>query len=263
MIYAYFDETGQNTKDWVFVGGFAGREERWRRCANEWSSVLREFQRTRLHMHELRWKKQSTQRLLARLGPIPTECGLYRVIGGVNVSHYSDLVPGSASKVLNAGYIKCLTPLVLALLQSLPPDERVEIVFETQDRYSSATNYVLSEWARGISSGSPEFWEMRTSDGRPKLTKWSFAPKHGTPLLDLADYLLYATLQWHRDEKSIKSQYCRPIITDPGGGCFHIGRVFSRDEIRAQLVVERKRQMPVVQSTNAFRFYSERPNTLA
>ena len=242
MLYAYLDETGQQGGDWVFIAGFLGNKEQWEDLAERWTHTLGEVQREHLHMTDLRWSKDSTRRLLAALGPIPYDCGLRHVVSGVNVSHYRDLVAGSDVEKVMKGYPLCVQSTVWAITRVLPGDERVEICFESQDQYAARTNEILSTL---IDAGSQGRLPLHmTSDGKPKLAKWSFVPKRSTILLEPADYLAYALTQFYRDKTSKKSQWCKPIIVgDPineGTDYLSIGKVFSREEIRATLIATEK-----------------------
>lgn len=230
MYTAYLDETGQQTRDWVFVAGFLRQKEQWGCLADRWAKALGP-QRRSLHMTELRWKNPSTQRLLARLGPIPADCGLKAVVGGVKYSHYEDLVRGTDIEKQAAGYLACLTPLVISILQVLPSDERVELIFEQQDRFEQWTSHFLADVVKG-SVEHPDLWECRTSDGQSKLAKWSFVPKDSTILLQPSDYYAYALSQYFRDKKSQRAKWRMPILGTGENDMPHIGRVMTKNEIR-------------------------------
>lgn len=234
MLYAYIDESGQEADEWVFIAGYLGNEDQWRQVATKWAAALASQQRTTLHMKRLRWGRDSTRRLLAKLGPIPTECGLTRIIMGVRVQDYSDLVAGTTMEKRSAGYLQLITPLMMFIAQSLPGDERAEVVFEAQDRYSALTNEHLTVQMQAITG--PGSQSLRTSDGKPRIAKWSFLPKGSSSLLETADYLAYAVLQTYRDRTSKKTEWCKSIISDADGGSLHIGHICTRDEIRSILM---------------------------
>jgi hypothetical protein len=94
MLYAYLDETGQESKEWVYVAGFVGNADHWRKFIPAWEEGFHGSQRKHLHMNKLRFKHQSEKRLLETLGPIAINCGLEPLIGGVRVSDYEDLLGG-------------------------------------------------------------------------------------------------------------------------------------------------------------------------
>lgn len=75
MLTAYIDETGHETKDWMCLAGFLGTEYDWERFVPLWKAGLGP-QRKLLHLTDLRWNKESTRKLLARLGVVPEQAGL-------------------------------------------------------------------------------------------------------------------------------------------------------------------------------------------
>jgi hypothetical protein len=181
-------------------------------------------------MKNLRWSNASTEQLLKRLGPIPAQCGLKRLFGGVRVSDYADLIPGPhAKKVLNSYTCAVLSVGVSLLLCGLPDGQRFELVFEQQDIYMNHANIAL---ATLLNDPNPH---MRTKGGDSKLAAWSFAPSASTILLDQVDYLCYAFLQRYRDADSRKARWCAPILDS---ATETIGRLMTRDEIREAVARE-------------------------
>jgi hypothetical protein len=229
MIRAYLDETGQHERDYVFIAGHIGYESQWNSFIPAWQNALG-AQRKRLHMRRLHWTSSSTQRLLARLGPIPAACGLNRLIGGVRVADYEDLIPGPRSKKTLNGYACALMSIgVTLLLGSIPEGEQYELILERQDVYAVHARFVFSTLAQ---DPNPTF---RTKDGKLKLANWSFAPSKSTMLFDQADYLCYALAQKHKAPNSRKALWTAPIL-ESGGDT--IGRIMTRDEIREAVLNE-------------------------
>jgi hypothetical protein len=223
VLTAYLDESGQESTDYVFIAGFLGNDEQWKRCADDWRIGL--GKRKGLHMKKLRWAyPKKIEKLLARLGPIPHNCGLKPLLGGVRVSDYQDLVGGDIRKKVMAGYMAALYPLVIQMLKVVPCDERVEIVFEAQDQYQASVNIMLSNLVKC----DPQFL---TADGSPKLANWKFVPKDSTLLTQPADYFAYAVTQIYRDEHSEKTKLCMPICPD-GPKSTAIGAVMTRHQVR-------------------------------
>ncbi len=226
MIHAYLDESGQQDNDYVVIAGHIGYTSQWSRFVDCWNGALGE-QRKRLHMNSLRWSNHSTERLLKRLGPIPVECGLKRLIGGVRVSDYEDLVVGPKAKAAMKGYAcSVLSVGVSLLLCDVPDGERFELVFEQQDRYITHAAVALSTL-----SNDPNPL-LRTKDGQSKLAKWSFASS--TMIFDQADFLCYALFHALKDPTSQKAKWCKPILE--GGQT--IGHIMSKEEIREAVMNE-------------------------
>lgn len=185
-------------------------------------------------MRRLRWNNPATETLLARLGPIPRASGLKAVAGGVNYSHYKDLVAGTFAEDDSAGYLWCLFPLVLKILAYLPPDERVELIFGAQLQYQDKATEILALINR-TAIEDPMFWNCRTSSGASKLAKWSFVPCESTILLDPSDYYANAVAQYHLDQNSKKAKWSMPILDVPNG-IPYIGGILTRDEVRRQVM---------------------------
>jgi hypothetical protein len=220
VIRAYLDESGQEERDYVVIAGHIGYQSQWEQFVPEWNTALGP-QRKRLHLQSLRWNTPRTEELLSRLGPIPARCGLKRLVGGVRVSDYDDLLLGTREKKTVTGYACALLAVTTTLMiGSLPPAERYEIILEQQDRYALQAQAALMTLDQ-----NPNY---RASDGRSKLAKWSFASSSSTMLFDQADYLCYALTHRLKDPQSRKARWCSSVLE--GGET--IGRIMTRDEIR-------------------------------
>ena len=232
MLRAYLDETFEDKDKCAWVCGHLGSKESWTEFVPKWNAALGK-NRTRLHMVSLRWGKPSTERLLARLGPIPALCGMQPVVSGVKFPDYADLVSGTEVEKISAGYLLSIIRVTTAVLFSIPDNERVEFVFENRGD-ENPKNVKLEHTVMramnltiAIAGADPR---LCTRDGKHKMANWSFVPKDDCMLFDQADYLCYATLQHYRDEQSKKAKWCAPILQKNeeaiGGG------LASRDEIR-------------------------------
>jgi hypothetical protein len=216
MLTAYLDESGHESRGNVFIAGHIGNESQWKHFIAKW--VTARGKRKYLHLSRLRWSNPRTKELLARLGPLPAECGLTRVLGGVKVSDYEDLIRGDLQARALKGYYFALTLLVTKVAVWLENHERVEFVFEDQRRYRDVANLVMGHIAT----------DFTNKDGIPTIAKWSFVPKGSTLLLEQADYLANALAQLYRDQRSVKCLWTRPILGDMTG----IGGILNRKEIR-------------------------------
>ncbi|HUX67831.1 MAG TPA: hypothetical protein VMV31_10115 [Terriglobales bacterium] len=221
MIRAYFDESGTDDQDYVVVAGHAGRFNNWYAFMREWRPALG-ARRDRLHMRELRWNSRSTGHLLARLGPVAGEAGLLRILGGVRVADYAELVEGNALAQLVRGFPAALITALTALLRAAPDDEDVEVVLESSE--------VFNPYAAMIFTAAQQ-WDSphhRKKNGEPKLSKASLLSKKSPNswLLDQADYLSFAYLQEARNPASKKARWTAPIRGA------HVGAILNRDQSR-------------------------------
>lgn len=226
MITAYLDESGHETKDWMFVAGFFGNDEQWKALVPLWEEALGP-QRKHLHMNGLRWNSDSTKKLLARLGPLPYKSSLRPTLAGVCARDYEDLLSGTMGQKLLKGYVACIIPMVIQILRSIPQNERLEVVFEQQREYEPYAKLAMKA-ITDLNVFNQDF--MSTEDGLPKLAKWSFVPKNSTLLTEPADYIAFALRHLWQDENSKKTQWCRPIL-DPSDGAA-VGAILRREQIR-------------------------------
>lgn len=224
---AYVDESGHESNRHVILAGFLGDDHQWDACARAWRVGL--GPRKALHMSELRWTGKTNYRvrnLLNCLGPIPHECGLTPVFGGVNVSHYADLLSGTLVTRANKGYVIALYHMVPNILATLKGEDRLKLVLEENTQYKpfgGLTEIVCTALAKAVDS--PIF---KTSSGLPRLAGVEFIPKASSLLTQPADYLAFALLQYCRDPRSQKARWSAPIFGNGQG----IGKFVSRDEVR-------------------------------
>jgi hypothetical protein len=71
----------------------------------------------------------SSRETQAKLGPIPDECGLQRVIGHVRVADYADLFTEVQLRKLVPGYQMALHALINSVLRWIPKHEQVRSYF--------------------------------------------------------------------------------------------------------------------------------------
>ena len=231
MLRGYFDESGHESKDWVVVAGFIGTRDQWNAFVPQWKGAL--GQRRSLHMRELRWNKDRTKRMLARLGPIPHACGLTGARGVVRVSDYVDLVVGKDDERLYPGYIACLLLMVGQIIEGIPSDERIEFVFEQQKQYEPYIDMVMRIYARPASMGGTHL----NSAGLPQVARWAYVAKQSTVMTDPADYLAFALRSLHDNPNSTKTRWCLPIFAGNQG----YGNTLERDMVRRIVVGAQKR----------------------
>jgi hypothetical protein len=256
MYYAYLDETGQESKDWVYIAGFLGKEDHWREFIPAWEQGFQDSQRKHLHMRNLKFKYQTEKKLLEKLGPIPISCGLEALIGGVRVSDYADMLGGDQfQEKMHAGYVLALMPMLFQLCRWLPEDERVELIFEQQDRYAGMVNYNLAIITA--------FDELKTKDGKPKVASWKWVPKGSTSLTEPGDYFAYAISHYRKDQHSIESQWCLPIL-ESVDTVRAIGAIVEREHIRQwmHLIQDKNKELTLPKSGEEFEKFRKLANEI-
>lgn len=227
MLTAYVDESGQEQKqDYMFVAGFYGNDEQWGSVPPAWKTAI--APRRSLHMVNCRFKRDSEKRMLERAGVIPNKCGLTPVVGGVRQSDYEDLISGTREEKLLNGYFFCSFVMAVNALRGIPAYERLEIVFEHNERY-----WWMIEIAMRVLSGFTHYPDILLPDGTPKLAKWRSVPKGSTSLTEPADYFAYALRKVWTDSKSVKAKWCQPMLGSNGGNAF--GYILTKDKVRQMI----------------------------
>ena len=208
----------------MFLAGFYGDDAAWKRVAKEWPETLGP-QRQHLHMNRLRFERESERQMLERAAQVPRNCGLVPILGGVRRSDYRDLFIANPAWHLMNGYVVCLWSMLFDTLRGLPSGERLEVVFEEQERFSGFAQEAIKVLVQG---NPPE--ELLLPDGRPKLASWRWVPKGSTSLLEPADYLCFALSKFHREYGSVKQKWSYPIMRGQEGEGF--GFILQRDDAR-------------------------------
>lgn len=134
MLTAYLDESGQEQDDWMFIAGYMGDDAAWRKFPELWAKAIGP-QRDHLHMNSLRFSKEPVRKMLKRAAVVPKECGLIPLLAGVRLKDYADLLSQGEDAFIHAAYVMCCKAVTVIAMKSLPENERLEIVFERQDRY--------------------------------------------------------------------------------------------------------------------------------
>jgi hypothetical protein len=246
VLTAYLDESGQEQDDWMFIAGYMGTDEAWKKFPGLWAEAIGP-QRSHLHMKDLRFTKLAVQKMLAKAALVPKKCGLIPIAAGVRLKDYVDLLLDEKDAQLHAAYMQCCRAVSIFAMRALPENERLEIVFERQDQYGW-----LAEMEFHRIASTMEHPVLLMADGKTsKLASWRFNEKKDTVLCEPADYLSYALLQHARNKSSLKSRWTYPIIAaDPeSGAAALLNRKHVKDIIIGQRVahiretIQRVKQM--------------------
>jgi hypothetical protein len=217
LLTAYLDETGQEGLENVIVAGFIGNEIQWAKFEPEWREGLGKKQK--LHLSDLRFKRERDKTLLKRLGPIPSNCGLKAIYGCIRASDYVDLVrgkPGNLERGTNA-YVLCFMPIFDSISKMFAASDKIRIVCEAQDRYAGYIHIAFDNFTRII----------HRNLHRPYFDGISFIQKDESIFLQPADYLCFALANKLKDKHSVKAKWCAPILENK-----LYGRTLSRSEVR-------------------------------
>lgn len=203
LITAYLDESQQESlTGHVVVAGFCGTEDQWKKFVTAWQKEVGE--KSALHMKQLRWNHRYAEKRvrdkLARLAPIPYECGLLPAIGAAKVSDYIDLIEKESEMDKKIkGYTLCLAAIFALFMERYPGHEKIAFVCEAQEKYEPLADGLLKAFR---TAGGPQ---------HPYLVSVKYVRKNETPLTQPSDFLAFA-IGKHLDEYgSKKDVWCRPI----------------------------------------------------
>jgi len=235
VLTAYLDESGQEQDDWMFIAGFMGDDDAWRKFPELWAKAIGP-QREHLHMKSLRFSKEPVRKVLARAALVPRECGLTPIVAGVRLKDYADMLKEPENTLIHAAYVMCCKAAVIFAMRGVPENERLEIVFERQDRYGWYATQEFQKIAK-----TTEHPQLLMADGKTsKLANWRFIDKKDTVLCEPADYLAYALLQNTRDRKSIKSRWTYPIIASHGNT--GLSALLQPEHVKGVIIGQKKRE---------------------
>jgi hypothetical protein len=234
VLTAYIDESSQNSDDWMSVAGFFGTDEHWNTYVPAWLEAI--APRKHLHMVELRFTSSQAERrikpMLERAGVVPDKCALTPMFGAVRHSDYADLIDSEDERIF-CGYIACCLPMVINTLRGIPANERIELVFERQDRHWEILDLALWTIVHYASA------ETRLPNGQSKLANWRSIEKGTTCLTEVSDYFAYALVHHQRDADSLRAKWCSPILKSSGGAGY--GRIQTRE--RSRRIVNRAKEL--------------------
>ncbi len=217
VLTAFLDESGTHDKDLCVVAGFLGTDEQWVTVEEQWVQGLKKHNRKALHMKSLRWSKpHRLVPLLQTLGPIPVRCGLTRIFGVIRFADYEDLLPNDTDvKATMSPYMIAAGWCFARTFKNIPNTERVNFVFERQDKYSP-WKYL------------PEFLFGTIFQKRIAI---SYVDKDCTPLTQPADYLAFAIRYMQISPRSNKAQMTKSIVGDGKGYGAQVSKDYMRHSI--------------------------------
>ena len=213
MTKAFLDET---EKDGLFLlGGFLGNCAQWDDLEKAWDETRKG---KRIHLSAMR-KNRSSAALLKNLGSLPCSAGLTPYYVSVRPSDYKDMLKTDGEKLAFEPYIVCLPMLLRLIDRRIPKEESIKFAFERNDRYDAHACAIFEESEK-----------IRTSEGKARFASWEFFATEACPLLQTADYFIYAQRERLNNPNSPEAVWSSPILNaDPKGA---VKWEFGRDVIR-------------------------------
>ncbi len=135
------DEAGQEGREDVIIAGYVGSDASWENLVTEWRAAIaprKSLQGT--FFEPLRWNgRPDPLSSLAKLGPIPDQCGLQRIIGHVRVADYADLFTEDQLRKLVPGYQMALHALTNSCAEMDPQARAGQVLLRAAGRICTST----------------------------------------------------------------------------------------------------------------------------
>ena len=219
MLAAYLSKSDPSTlSEYVAVAGFYGRDDQWDALFRDWKQALGRRKSLRMKTLRIDSQPQRAKYLLDALAPIPERHGLKPVCSLVRVADYVDLIKdGTRATTALAGYLACLSAILIALNRAVPRHESIKVVCEIQRDYETEAVRMFRVITRGMADPA-----------KPYFSGIEFIQKDSSVFTQPADFLAVAARRWHEDKKSVASTICRPILGNRAAG-YEISRPLARD----------------------------------
>jgi hypothetical protein len=220
MLTAYLSKSDPSTSSqYVAVAGFYGRDDQWNALSRDWRQALGRRKSLRMKTLRIDSKSQRAKYLLDALAPIPERQGLKPLCSLVRVADYVDLIKdGTQATTALAGYLTCLSTILIALNRAVPRHESIKVVCEIQRDHETEALRMFRVITRGMADPA-----------KPYFSGIEFIQKDSSVFTQPADFLAVAARRWHEDKKSVASTICRPILGNRAALGYEISRPLARD----------------------------------
>jgi hypothetical protein len=220
MLTAYLSKSDPSTlSEYVAVAGFYGHDDQWNALSRGWKQALGRRKSLRMKSLRIDSKLQRAKYLLDALAPIPERHGLKPLCSLVRVADYVDLIKdGTQATTALAGYLACLSTILIALNRAVPRHESIRVVCEIQRDHETEAVRMFRVITRGMADPA-----------KPYFSGIEFIQKDSSVFTQPADFLAVAARRWHEDKKSVASTICRPILGNRAALGYEISRPLARD----------------------------------
>lgn len=207
----HLDESNSNLQGKVcVVAGYIGYEDQWTGFMRDWEGILG---KRRLHMRELRWR-ESDKVLLRKLGTLPDEHRLSRVVGIVRNADFFRFVKGRIRTQATNPYMVAAQLCVEHVLRVVHEPCSIGFYFEEQSAYK---------------------WRIRDLNDTlmrlnrdARIVSVNTIRKKACRAFEVADYLSYSIAQSREKPHGLRARWSKPI--QGNGDC--IGQEASSEFIR-------------------------------
>ena len=199
MLTAYFDESGIHDGDHLcVVAGYVGNDAQWHAFAKGWITAL--GSRKSLHMRKIRNFRRAAQ-LLAKLGPLPEQYHLQKIVGGVWWKDYKGILKGRIPKRFTDPYMLAVQACLFQTMGYLDRTDQIAFCLSRQDVHER----VIAELDNYV-------FKQQRVDSRVKDIH--FLSPHATVCFEPADYLAFEVREYKSHEDSEKARIGFSILGD-------------------------------------------------
>jgi len=220
MLTAYLSKNEPSTlSEYVAVAGFYGQDDQWNALSFSWKQALGRRKALRMKTLRIDSKPQRAKCLLDGLAPIPERNGLKPLCSLVRVADYEDLIKdGPQATTALAGYLACLSTILIALNHAVPGHESIKVVCEIHRDHQTEAVRMFRVVTKGMADPA-----------KPYFSSIEFIQKNSSVFTQPADFLAFAARRWCEDKKSVAATICRPILGNRAALGYEISRPLARD----------------------------------
>jgi len=220
MLTAYLSKNEPSTlSEYVAVAGFYGQDDQWNALSFSWKQALGRRKALRMKTLRIDSRPQRAKCLLDGLAPIPERNGLKPLCSLVRVADYRDLIKdGTQATTALAGYLACLSTILIALNHAVPGHENIKVVCEIQRGHEAEAIRMFRIVTKGMADPA-----------KPYFSGIEFIQKDSSVFTQPADFLAFAARRWREDKKSVAATMCRPILGNRAALGYEISRPLARD----------------------------------
>jgi len=220
MLTAYLSKNEPSTlSEYVAVAGFYGQDDQWNALSFSWKQALGRRKALRMKTLRIDSRPQRAKCLLDGLAPIPERNGLKPLCSLVRVADYRDLIKdGTQATTALAGYLACLSTILIALNHAVPGHENIKVVCEIPRDHEAEAIRMFRIVTKGMADPA-----------KPYFSGIEFIEKDSSVFTQPADFLAFAARRWREDKKSAAATMCRPILGNRAALGYEISRPLARD----------------------------------
>ena len=199
MLTAYLSKSDPSIlSEHVAVAGFYGHDDQWNALSRGWKQAIGHRKSLRKKTLRIDRKPQRVKYLLDALAPIPEGHGLKPLCSIVRVADYMDLIKDRTQATTTlAGYLACLSTILIALNHAVPGHESIKVVCEIQRDHETEAVRMFRIVTKGMADPA-----------KPYFSGIEFIQRDSSVFTQSADFLAVAARRWREDKKSVASTIC-------------------------------------------------------